>query len=209
MQCKEKRTVIPSQCADWFRRHYPNVTFAVSSTLESGMDGRGYDLCVSDQPPSVEYDGSIPLAERQVDLYAAMAPNHPLAHRQLIQLEELRGEPTVRISTSPLQNPVAQLCKEHGFEPNVVVSCDDLQCLQRYIRAGTGIAITAPYSWPDMGDSRIRFVKVDARLSQQISIYWNSQKERGEIWFELSRMLQQYFNPTAAFWQTELEEKRA
>ena len=174
MQCKEKRTVIPSQCADWFRRHYPNVTFAVSSTLESGVEGRGYDLCVSDQPPSAEYDGSIPLAERQVDLYAAM-----VAHRQMLRLEELRGEPTVRISTSPLQNPVAQICKEHGFVPNVVVSCGDLQCLQRYIRAGTGIAITAPYSWPDMGDSRIRFVKVDARLSQQISIYWNSQKEAG------------------------------
>ena len=119
----------------------------------------------------------------------------------LLQLEELRGEPTVRISTSPLQNPVAQICKEHGFVPNVVVSCGDLQCLQRYIRAGTGIAITAPYSWPDMGDSRIRFVKVDARLSQQISIYWDSRIPRDPLWFQLTEQLQSYFNPTAPFWQ--------
>lgn len=186
-----------------FRRSHPNVTFSVSSTPESGKPEDLYDLCISDQPPAAQYDCSIPLVERQVDLYAAMAPNHTLAHRQLLNLEELQGEPTVSISTSPLQQPVGDLCREHGFTPNVVVSCDDLQCLQRYIRSGTGIAITAPYSWPDMSDSRIQFVKVDAKLNQQISIYWCADRARSEVWFELTRQLQQYFNPTAAFWQEE------
>ena len=184
-----------------FRRSHPNVTFSVSSTMESGSRVEHYDLCISDKAPSGAYDCSIPLVQRQVDLYAAMAPNHPLAHRQILNLEELRGEPTVSISTSPLQKPVGDLCREHGFTPNIVVSCDDLQCLQRYIRSGTGIAITAPYSWPDMSDSRIQFVKVDAKLSQQVSIYWCSEAVRGEIWFALTRQLQQYFNPTAPFWQ--------
>ena len=184
-----------------FRRSHPNVTFQVSSTVESGARVESFDLCISDKPPAQQYDCSIPLVARQVDLYAAMAPSHPLAHRQILELEELRGEPTVSISTSPLQKPVGDLCREHGFTPNVVVSCDDLQCLQRYIRSGTGIAITAPYSWPDMSDSRIQFVKVDAKLTQQISIYWCSGRERGEIWFQLVRQLQQYFNPTASFWQ--------
>lgn len=188
-----------------FRRSHPNVTFQVSSTVESGARVERYDLCISDKAPAPEYDCSVPLVERQVDLYAAMAPNHPLAHRQLLELEELRGEPTVSISTSPLQKPVGDLCREHGFSPNVVVSCDDLQCLQRYIRSGTGIAITAPYSWPDMSDSRIQFVKVDAKLSQQISIYWSSKSHRGEIWFQLTRQLQQYFNPRAAFWTEDPE----
>ena len=86
----------------------------------------------------------------------------------------------------------------------MVVSCDDLQCLQRYIRSGTGIAITAPYSWPDMSDSRIQFVKVDAKLHQQISIYWCADQVRSDTWFDLVRQLQQYFNPTAPFWQEEL-----
>lgn len=187
-----------------FRRTHPNVTFRVTSTPESGAGEEVYDLCISDQPPSERYDCSIPLVQRQVDLYAAMAPNHPLAHRQLLSLEELREEPTVSISTSPLQLPVGELCREHGFTPNIVVSCDDLQCLQRYIRSGTGIAITAPYSWPDMSDSRIQFVKVDAKLHQQVSIYWCSNRPRSEIWFELIRQLQQYFNPTAPFWQEDL-----
>ena len=184
-----------------FRASYPNVTFSVSSTMESGSRVEHYDLCISDKAPSPVYDCSIALVQRQVDLYAAMAPNHPLAHRQILTLEELRGEPTVSISTSPLQKPVGDLCREHGFTPNIVVSCDDLQCLQRYIRSGTGIAITAPYSWPDMSDSRIQFVKVDAKLSQQVSIYWCSDRSRSQIWHELTRQLQQYFNPTAPFWQ--------
>ena len=184
-----------------FRRSHPNVTFSVSSTLESGANVEAYDLCISDKPPAACYDSSISLVQRQVDLYAAMAPNHPLAHRQLLKLEELRGEPTVRVSTSPLQQPVEELCREHGFTPNVVVSCDDLQCLQRYIRSGAGIAITAPYSWPDMGDPHIQFVKIDAQLSQQISMYWDSRLPREPLWFQLTEQLQSYFNPTAPFWQ--------
>ena len=187
-----------------FRRSHPNVTFTVWSTPESA-EGIQFDLCVSDKAPSPEYDSSIALVERQVDLYAAMSPNHPLAHRQLLSLEELKDEPTVSNSTSPLQQPVGDLCREHGFSPNVVVACDDLQCLQRYIRSGTGIAITAPYSWPDFSDSRIQFVKIDAKLNQQISIYWNSHRTQDGVWLELVRQLQQYFNPTASFWQTELE----
>lgn len=186
-----------------FRAGYPNVTFSVYSTKASGAGADAYDLCISDQPPSPEYDRSIPLVERQVDLYAAMSPNHPLAHRQLLTMEELKDEPTISNSTSPLQQPVGELCRRYGFHPNVVVSCDDLQCLQRYIRAGTGIAITAPYSWPDFSDSRIQFVKVDAKLNQQISIYWRGDGVRSEIWFDLVRQLQQYFNPTAPFWQEE------
>ena len=187
-----------------FRKSHPNVTFSVSSTLESGPDVEAYDLCISDKPPAACYDSSISLVQRQVDLYAAMAPSHPLAHRQILKLEELEGEPTVRISTSPLQQPVGDLCREHGFTPNVVVSCDDLQCLQRYIRSGAGIAITAPYSWPDMGDPRIQFVKIDAQLSQQISIYWDSRKRRTPLWFQLAEQLQNYFNPTASFWHKEI-----
>lgn len=187
-----------------FRRSHPNVTFSVSSTLESGAGVEDYDLCISDKPPAPRYDSSISLVQRQVDLYAAMAPNHPLAHRQILKLEELEGEPTVRISTSPLQQPVGDLCRDHGFTPNVVVSCDDLQCLQRYIRSGAGIAITAPYSWPDMGDPHIQFVKIDAQLSQQISIYWDSSTPRSPLWFSLAEQLQNYFNPTASFWKENL-----
>ena len=183
-----------------FRRSHPNVTFYVSSTLESGAGVDAYDLCISDQPPAPNYDSSISLVERQVDLYAAMAPNHPLAHRQLLRLEELEGEPTIRISTSPLQRPVTELCRAHGFTPNVVVSCDDLQCLQRYIRSGAGIAITAPYSWLNMGDPHIQYVKVDAQLQQQLSIYWDSSIPRSAVWFQLVELLQSYFNPTASFW---------
>lgn len=179
-----------------FRRSHPNVTFSVSSTIEPGLIPNRYDLCICDTPPSEEYNNSIPLVERQVDLYAAMSVNHPLAHRQLLKLEDLRDEPTVSISTSPLQQPVKALCREHGFVPNIVVSCDDLQCLQRYISSGTGLAITSPYSWADMSDSRIQFVKIDAKLSQQISIYWCDRPGRSEIWFDLIRQLQEYFNPT-------------
>lgn len=191
-----------------FRRSHPNVTFQVTSTLEYREDHREYDLCISDKPPAAAYDCSIPLVQRQVDLYAAMARTNPLSHRQSLTLTELKEVPVVQISTSPLQQSVEELCRGAGFHPNVVISCDDLQCLQRYVRAGSGIAFTAPYSWPDMGDPNIQFVKVEAQLRQQISIYWNSKRPRAPEWMELVDQLQQYFNPKAPFWFQEQEQMK-
>ena len=183
-----------------FRRRYPNVSFQVTSTIPSSHSPV-YDLCITDQQPSPEYDCSFPLMTRNVEVYVAVSRTHPLAKKEEVRLEDLKDVPILAISTSPILRSVLQLYQSSGMKANVAITCDDLQCLQRYIRSGAGIAITAPYSWPDMGDPHIQFVKIDAQLSQQISMYWDSRKPRLPLWFQLTEQLQSYFNPTASFWQ--------
>ena len=184
-----------------FRRRYPNVTFQISSTPAERM----YDLCISDEPPSDRYDKSLPLMVRQVAVYAAVGKNHPLAKKEKLTLEELKDVPVVSVSESSLLRSVTELCRRRGFSLNVVITCDDLQCLQRYIRSGSGICFTSPYSWPDMADPQIRFIRVDQQVNQQINAYWSSKVTYNGIWQEMLEQMRQFFNPSAPYWDQKLD----
>lgn len=189
-----------------FRRRYPHVSFEVTSAIPSLPHSFLYDLCITDQQPSPEYDHSFPLMTRNVDVYVAVSSTHPLARKQLLRIEDLKEVPIVAISTSPILRSVMQLYRSNGMTPNVAITCDDLQCLQRYIRAGTGAAFSVAYSWTDMVDPQIRFIKTDLQLPQQISVYWSSKQPRTDLWYALVDQLQAYFTPTATYWEKALDK---
>ena len=190
-----------------FRRRYPNVSFEVTSTIPPLPHAPAYDLCITDEQPSAEYDNSFPLMTRDVEVYVAVSRTHPLARKQLLKMEDLKDVPIVAISTSPILRSVMQLYRNSGMIPNVAITCDDLQCLQRYIRSGIGVTFSVAYSWTDMVDPQIRFIKMDLQLPQQISVYWSSKTPRSKIWFTLVDQLQQYFTPTAPYWDKSLDKE--
>lgn len=188
-----------------FRRRYPNVSFQVTSTIPTPGQGPMYDLCITDEQPSPEYDSSFPLMTRNVEVYVAVSRTHPLAKKQVLRLEDLQDIPIVAISTSPILRSVLQLYRSSGMKANVAITCDDLQCLQRYIRSGIGVAFSVAYSWTDMVDPQIRFIKMDLQLPQQIRVYWSSKAARSKTWYTLVDQLQQYFVPTATYWEKALD----
>lgn len=201
-------TALRGQSAEFlalFRRRCPRVTFQVCSAVGASWEEEPYDLCISAEQPSPVYDCEQSLVTRQVDVYVAFSADHPFSGKDLLTVEDLRGVPVVGIGSSPILQAIKEKCYSVGFSPNVVITCDDLQCLQRYIRSGVGVAFVPPYSWPDMGDPQIRFAKLDVQLTQQIRIFWSSKLPRDEVWFTLVEQLQQHFNPTAACWQKKLE----
>ena len=189
-----------------FRRRYPNVSFQVTSTIPSHPQPPVFDLCITDEQPSALYDSSFPLMTRDVEVYVAVSRTHPLARKQLLSIEDLKDMPVVAISTSPILRSVTQAYRNCGYSPNVAITCDDLQCLQRYIRSGVGVAYSVAYSWTDMVDPQIQFIKTDFLLPQQIRVYWNSKAPRGQIWYALVDQLQQFFAPSAPYWDKALDK---
>lgn len=189
-----------------FRRRYPNVAFEVSSTIASSPQQPVYDLCITDEQPSPYYDCSFPLMTRDVEIYVAVSRTHPLSRKQVLSIEDLKELPVVAISTSPILRSITKVYHAHGYTPNVAITCDDLQCLQRYIRSGVGVAYSVAYSWTDMVDPQIQFIKTDFLLPQQISVYWSSKAPRSQIWYALVDQLQQFFAPNAPYWEKALDK---
>ena len=72
-------------------------------------------------------------------LHLALRPDHPLAARKQLRLEDLREESWVQTSaSSPCAKHVVRSCHAAGFEPSVSFESDDYQTVQGLVAAGVG-----------------------------------------------------------------------
>lgn len=75
-------------------------------------------------------------------LHLALRPDHPLAERRQLRLEDLREESWVQTSAaSPCARHVIRSCHAAGFEPAVSFESDDYQTVQGLVAAGVGVAL--------------------------------------------------------------------
>lgn len=176
-----------------FRQTHPNVTFEVSKIGTFEQAEPRYALCISEMQPPLIYDRSIPLMTRSVELYAAVRVSDPLARKQRICVSEMEGIPIVSIHPSPVNAAFRALCRKNGFEPNVVITCDDLQCRQQYVLSGAGATIAASYSMRDLQTAGIALVPIDEKIIQTVNVYWSSRFKTGEVWQALFNQLLQFY----------------
>jgi DNA-binding transcriptional LysR family regulator len=75
-------------------------------------------------------------------MYLALPPEHRLAKRRRLRLEDLSGEAWVQTSKeSPCARHVVRSAHAAGFEPNVAFESDDYQTVQGLVAAGVGVAL--------------------------------------------------------------------
>ena len=75
-------------------------------------------------------------------LHLALRPDHPLAARKQLRLEDLREESWIQASaSSPCAKHVVRSCHAAGFEPSVSFESDDYQTVQGLVAAGVGVAL--------------------------------------------------------------------
>ena len=81
-----------------------------------------------------------PLFDDPLDL--ALPAGHPLASRERLRLEDLRGESWVQTSAaSPCARHVVRSCHAAGFEPRVSFESDDYLTVQGLVAAEVGVAL--------------------------------------------------------------------
>jgi DNA-binding transcriptional LysR family regulator len=140
-------TLMPLAIAT-FRASYPGVelTLAEGEPEEVAPRLRGGEL---DLALLFEFTGETPHAEDlarvellEDPLYLALPGGHPLAGRERVRLEDLRGEAWVQTArTSPCARHVVRCCHAAGFEPSVSFESDDYQTVQGLVAAGVGVAL--------------------------------------------------------------------
>lgn len=76
------------------------------------------------------------------ELQLALPADHPLAGRDRLRLEDLKGESWIQTSAaSPCAKHVLRSCHGAGFEPRVSFESDDYQTVQGLVAAGVGVAL--------------------------------------------------------------------
>ncbi|MDO4938464.1 MAG: LysR family transcriptional regulator [Lachnospiraceae bacterium] len=165
-----------------FHNNHPDISFETSKYPLHTDTEAYYDLCICVDRPSPEYDMSIPIITRNESLYLAVPNNNPFSALSQIRIKDVKGLPFVALVPSSILDAFESLCKKNGFDPNIVITCDDFQGLQRYILSGAGVTVTTSYSWMDMADRNLSFIKMDAEITQTIYAYWSGKKAVPSEW---------------------------
>jgi DNA-binding transcriptional LysR family regulator len=140
-------TLMPLAIAT-FRSSYPEIelTLAEGEPEDVAPRLRAGEL---DLALLFEFEGETLIGDRMTraelfedPMYLALRPDHPLARRDRLRLEDLREEAWVQTSrTSPCARHVVRCCHAAGFEPNVAFESDDYQTVQGLVAAGVGVAL--------------------------------------------------------------------
>jgi LysR family transcriptional regulator, benzoate and cis,cis-muconate-responsive activator of ben and cat genes len=107
------------------------------------LDGRIDMGIMSREEARLEKDLALePVTE--VEMIAALPPEHALTSLRKVPLQKLAGEPLVffkRTSAPGLHDWIRDLCRASGFEPDIVRQCDQAQAMLDSVAGGIGIAI--------------------------------------------------------------------
>ncbi|MDF2501915.1 MAG: transcriptional regulator, LysR family [Anaerosporomusa subterranea] len=72
---------------------------------------------------------------------ACLPLTHPLAGNTVISLDQLRNEPFILFKESAYNRKVIlEECKNYGFNPNIILSSDQIETIKGLVKKGVGIS---------------------------------------------------------------------
>ncbi|MBB4930967.1 molybdate transport repressor ModE-like protein [Lipingzhangella halophila] len=117
-----------------------------------------------------------PLMDDVADI--AVPAVHPLAHRDLIDIDEVLKEPWISWSGGSIcDNWLHGMLRERGVEPDIAHEAEEHQTKMAMIAAGLGVAVM-----PRMGrgpvPEGVRLVPVQSALTRQVYVFWRADAAR-------------------------------
>ncbi len=126
-----------------FRAEYPGVFFSLDHHRMD--DPTNYDIIISDEMDRENYEKRRLVREK---ILVAVSADHPLAGRGCVKIEMLSETRFIAMhEDSCLSRLFHRVCRNAGFDPRVVIRCDDPAYMRRYVEMGLGAAFIPSYSW--------------------------------------------------------------
>jgi len=127
-----------------FQNRHPEINVihenGTDYILESGLAQGKYNLAIISTPFDTERFVSIPLV--YYDLYAWVHNDNPLSEHDVLEIENLEGQPILTIGDAyKIHHTLVKLCLEKGFSPNYTISTNERYLLLPYTLENLGISI--------------------------------------------------------------------
>ncbi|PGV48503.1 LysR family transcriptional regulator [Bacillus sp. AFS037270] len=163
-----------------FLKEFPEIKFQQvlesTSSMKSLLEKAEIDFCIS----SVEIVGSDivwePLMTEQI--YLVVPPEHPLAKREKIYLNEVKDESFISMNTGfGFRNLTDEFCHEAGFVPNIAFEGDEPGVIGDLVRQGLGVAFIPEISW--LGNSKPfpnKLEIIEPHCQRTIGLGWSKRR---------------------------------
>ena len=121
-----------------FNKLYPHCSFKISFDFDETNDEE-YDIVIDE-------DNECYSDYRKIEIFTAKlrikcAKNHRLVGRK-VTMRQLSGEQFLSMGKkSNMHKALLRVCERSGFTPEISVFCNDLECYEKLLSGGQGIAI--------------------------------------------------------------------
>lgn len=174
--------LIPNLIAS-FRRRHPGTRFSlrqgpaveVTDCIERGE----LDLALVSPPPrSTPFIASETLFTEE--LLAIVPPEHPLAVKKSIQLNELEDEPFILLKSGYTLRSISwEACRAAGFEPQIAFEGEETDTVRGLVAAGLGVSLLPEIALVERA-SELQPVSVkvtEPKITRKFSVIYNKQSE--------------------------------
>ncbi|WP_445478892.1 LysR family transcriptional regulator [Lysinibacillus irui] len=171
--------VLPSLLGSFLSKH-PDVRFqqflkSVSSMKKMLLEGE-LDYCISSIPIEGEGIRWEPLITEEI--FLIVPPNHQLAERESVRLEEVKDEAFISMNTGyGFRNLTDQFCREAGFVQHIAFEGDEPTVISDLVRQGLGVAFVSELSWvPKSGQFPHKLRIIEPTCQRTIGLAWSEKR---------------------------------
>lgn len=188
--------VLPSLLGSFLSKH-PDVRFqqflkSVSSMKKMLLEGE-LDYCISSIPIEGEGVRWEPLITEEI--FLIVPPNHQLAERESVRLEEVKDEAFISMNTGyGFRNLTDQFCREAGFVQHIAFEGDEPTVISDLVRQGLGVAFVSELSWvPKSGQFPHKLRIVEPTCQRTIGLAWSEKRYFTPIAKQFRLFVLEYF----------------
>ncbi|MBQ3124603.1 MAG: LysR family transcriptional regulator [Clostridia bacterium] len=151
-----------------FRNKYPDISFILD--FDGDKAYTDYDMIITDETITSNAFESFDFISEEVML--AVHKTNPISERDEITMSELENEKFICLHKNySLRTFTDILCRSACISPDIVIECDDPQCIRDYLIMGMGVSLFPTVSWQRQTHPSIKLLRVDGGVYRNSKIY--------------------------------------
>ncbi|MFC5187799.1 LysR family transcriptional regulator [Actinomadura harenae] len=161
-----------------YKRAHPDIEVELhqmpAADMARALLAQEVDLCVASQPIPADGLESVQLVDEAVWLVAP--PDHPLAGRASVTVEELAGEPFISTHKGHWQRRLLdRLFAARGLTPRIVCEGDEASAIAELIKAGLGVGLVPALARRSDAGPPSAWIAVDGPDCRRVlTMYWGA-----------------------------------
>ena len=153
-----------------FRKLHPEISFILD--FDGDKNHTDYDMLITDETLTNNAFECHDFISEEVML--AVHKTNPIAERDSISISELLNEKFLCLHKNySLRSFTDRLCREACINPDIVIECDDPQCIRDYLVMGMGVSLFPAFSWQRQIHPSIKLLHINDGVYRHSKIYIN------------------------------------
>lgn len=180
-----------------FRSRYPGLEIQLveegSKKLEAEVAEGRLDMGVVLMPTDENRFDTFTIIRERLQLI--VPPDHPLADKRRVALQELSGEPFILFREDfGLHGKIIAECRRAGFQPNVLYESSQWDFMAEMVAAGLGVALLPEVICRPLSPERVRVLElVEPVIPWTLAMIWRKKSYLSFAAREWIRFTQELF----------------